>query len=269
MEHDGKWITPEARELVPGDVIRVRLGDIVPADERFLEGEPVEADQSALIGESLPATRKSGEAVSRVRSSARAKSVHWSMPPARERLLRQDGATGAGGAHIQPFPTLGVEDRQLLEHPRSDPSGVDSGRRGRARRPRMLTTFQFALVLTVAAISVAMPRVLSVTMSVGARLLAKKEAIVSQLAAIGVLPGVAVLGDLKNDQPLKGYQVVHFQPFDPVHKRTEAAVKQAGGRTFKMTKGAPQVILELSEAGENGSTKGSNTLSWWRRRESN
>ena len=57
---------------------------------------------------------------------------------------------------------------------------------------------------------------------------------------------LAVLGGLKNDQALKGYQVVHFQPFDPVHKRTEATVKGTDGKEFKVTKGAPQVILELS-----------------------
>ena len=55
--------TPKARELVPGDVIRLRLGDIVPADARLLAGDPVQVDQSALTGESLPATRKPGEAV--------------------------------------------------------------------------------------------------------------------------------------------------------------------------------------------------------------
>jgi H+-transporting ATPase len=63
VKRDGKWINPAARELVPGDVIRLRLGDVVPADARLLEGDPVEVDQSALTGESLPATRKSGEAV--------------------------------------------------------------------------------------------------------------------------------------------------------------------------------------------------------------
>ena len=63
VKRDGKWVTPAARELVPGDVIRLRLGDIVPADARLLEGDPVEVDQSALTGESLPATRKPGEAV--------------------------------------------------------------------------------------------------------------------------------------------------------------------------------------------------------------
>ena len=39
VKRDGKWITPAARELVPGDVIRLRLGDIVPADARLLEGD--------------------------------------------------------------------------------------------------------------------------------------------------------------------------------------------------------------------------------------
>jgi len=57
---------------------------------------------------------------------------------------------------------------------------------------------------------------------------------------------LAVLGGLKDKDSLKGYEVVHFQPFDPVHKRTEAAVKDKDGKTFKVTKGAPQVILALS-----------------------
>src|SRR5208283_4136118 len=63
VKRDGKWINPAARELVPGDIIRLRLVDIVPADARLIEGDSVEVDQSALTGESLPATRKSGEAV--------------------------------------------------------------------------------------------------------------------------------------------------------------------------------------------------------------
>jgi magnesium-transporting ATPase (P-type) len=60
---DGRWTSVPARELVPGDVIRTRLGDIVPADARLLDEEPIEVDQSALTGESLPVTRKKGEAV--------------------------------------------------------------------------------------------------------------------------------------------------------------------------------------------------------------
>ena len=63
VRRDGNWITAAARELVPGDVIRIRLGDIVPADARLLKGDPLEVDQSALTGELLPASRKSGETV--------------------------------------------------------------------------------------------------------------------------------------------------------------------------------------------------------------
>ena len=63
VKRDGAWITAPARELVPGDVIRLRLGDIVPADARLLDGDEIEVDQSALTGESLPATCTTGDAV--------------------------------------------------------------------------------------------------------------------------------------------------------------------------------------------------------------
>jgi H+-transporting ATPase len=71
---DGKWATPKVAELVPGDVIRLLLGDIVPADARLLAGDPVQVDQSALTGESLPAGSRSGLVHSRRRW---AESRHW------------------------------------------------------------------------------------------------------------------------------------------------------------------------------------------------
>ena len=94
VKRDGKWTTPKASDLVPGDVIRLRLGDIVPADARLLAGDPVEVDQSALTGESLPVTRQT-----------RRRGVFGiDHPPGRDRrdgvrhrdehLLRQDRATG-------------------------------------------------------------------------------------------------------------------------------------------------------------------------------
>jgi H+-transporting ATPase len=58
---------------------------------------------------------------------------------------------------------------------------------------------------------------------------------------------LAVLGGIKDKDVMKGYEVTHFQPFDPVHKRTEATIKQKDGKDFKVTKGAPQVIIELSD----------------------
>ncbi len=295
VKRDGKWTAPAAREVVPGDVIRLSLGDIVPADARLLAGAPVEVDQSALTGESLPAERKPGEAVFSG-SIVRRGEI--------EAMVYATGAEtyfGKTAQLVQEAHTVSHFQRAVLKIGdyliilavalvaviitvalfRGDP---------------ILATLQFALVLTVAAIPVAMPTVLSVTMAVGARLLAKKEAIVTRLAAIEELAGVdvlcsdktgtltqnkltlgdpfcvngipadqvilcaalasraedkdtidlAVIGALKNDQALKGYQVLHFQPFDPVHKRTEATVKSADGEQFYVAKGAPQVILEMS-----------------------
>jgi H+-transporting ATPase len=295
VKRDGKWVNPAARELVPGDVIRLRLGDIVPADARLLAGDPVEVDQSALTGESLPATRKPGEAVfsgSIIRRGEIGALVYATGAKTyfgKTAQLVQEAHTVSHfqravlkiGNYLIILAAALVAAIITVALLRGDP---------------ILTTLQFALVLTVAAIPVAMPTVLSVTMAVGARLLAKKEAIVSRLVAIEELAGVdvlcadktgtltqnkltlgdpfgvndvpaeqvildgalasradnndtidlAVLGGLKNDEALKGYRVVHFQPFDPVHKRTEATVEGADGATFKVTKGAPQVILALS-----------------------
>ncbi len=300
VKRDGKWVTPAARELVPGDVIRVRLGDIVPADARLLDGDPVEVDQSALTGESLPATRKSGEAIfsgSIIRQGEIGALVYATgantyfgktaeLVQGAKTVSHFQRAVLKIGNYLIILAVVMVAAIVAVAIFRGDP---------------ILTTLQFALVLTVAAIPVAMPTVLSVTMAVGARLLAKKKAIVTRLVAIEELAGVdvlcadktgtltqnkltlgdpfgvndvpaeqvilaaalasradnndtidlAVLGGLKNDQALKPYQLGHFQPFDPVHKRTEADVKGPDGKAFKVTKGAPQVILALSaNAGE-------------------
>ena len=199
VKRDGKWMNPPARELVPGDVIRMRLGDIVPADARLLDGDPVEVDQSALTGESLPAERKSGEAVfsgSIIRQGEIGALVYATGTNTyfgKTASLVQEAHTVSHfqkavlkiGNYLIILAAALVAVIVTVALVRGDPMLHAMA----GRDPVLL----FALVLTVAAIPVAMPTVLSVTMAVGARLLARKKAIVSKLVAIEELAGVDVL----------------------------------------------------------------------------
>ena len=295
VKRDSKWVNPKASELVPGDVIRLRLGDIVPADARLLDGDSIQVDQSALTGESLPVTAKSGGAV-------------YSGSIIRQGEI--DAMVYATGTNTYFGKTAQlVEQAHTVSHFQKAVMKIGDYLIILAvalvavilvvalfRGDKVLTTLEFCLVLLVAAIPVAMPTVLSVTMAVGARLLAKKEAIVTKLSAIEELAGVdvlcsdktgtltqnkltlgdpfcvdgisptdvvlwaalasraedkdtidlAVLGGVKDDKELKSFKVLHFMPFDPVHKRTEATVKGADGKQFFVAKGAPQVILKMA-----------------------
>ena len=58
---DGNWIEVVRREVVPGDIIRLSAGDLVPADARLIEERDLHANQAALTGESLPAEKEAGE----------------------------------------------------------------------------------------------------------------------------------------------------------------------------------------------------------------
>ena len=58
---NGSWQQIDARTLVPGDIVRLYLGDVVPADCTLIAGDYISIDQSALTGESLPVSKKSGE----------------------------------------------------------------------------------------------------------------------------------------------------------------------------------------------------------------
>ncbi len=297
---DGKWSEIPARELVPGDVVRVRLGDIVPADIKLFDGEYLNIDESSLTGESLPVEKQ-------------AEDVAFSGSVIRQGEM--NGLVVATGMNTFFGKTAKlVEEAKTISH--FQKAVIKIGNylivlaafmiaiiflASMFRHESFLDTLQFALVLTIAAIPVALPAVLSVTMAVGASVLAKKKAIVSKLVAIEEMAGMdilcsdktgtitkneltlaevkpaegftgddvllfaalasreedqdpidsAIIGKAKSvksiSEKLGSYKIKEFKPFDPVIKRTEATIEDREGKTFKISKGAPQVLLSLIE----------------------
>lgn len=298
-KRDGEWASIAARELVPGDIIRLRIGDIIPADAKLLEGDPVQVDQSALTGESLPVEHKSGDAVfsgSILKQGEIDAIVYATGKDTYYGKTAELVKSAQTRSHLQ-RAIIKIADYLLII---AAVLAVLIIGVAISRHDPLLQVLQFVLVLSIAAVPVAMPAVLSVTMALGAKILAAKQAIVTKLAAVEEVAGIdvlcsdktgtltkaelmpgepftvnnvkpeeviftaalasraededpidlAVLSGVKDTKSLKSYQIVHFQPFDPVHKRTEAEVKGPDGKTFKVTKGALQVILALDPSSQ-------------------
>ncbi len=189
---DGAWAEIDAAGLVPGDVVRIRLGDIIPADVVLLDGEYLRVDQSALTGESLPADKHPGDA-----AYSGSVAVQGSMTAV---------VTATGQATYFGKTTKLVATAQPVSHFQKAVLTIGDYLIWLSlaliavlvivelfRGAKVLTLLQFALILTVAAIPVAMPAVLSVTMAVGAVALSKMKAIVTRLESIEEMAGMDVL----------------------------------------------------------------------------
>jgi H+-transporting ATPase len=190
---DGAFDTISARELVPGDIVKLRIGNVVPADVQLIEGEYLSVDQSALTGESLPVNKKpaevayantivkQGEMLAVVVNTAANTNFHTVVALVAKASLEER-------SHFQKM-VIRIGDFLIVL---TVALVVLIIMVALFRHEPLLEIARFALVLTVAAIPVALPAVLSVTMAVGAMNLARRQAIVSRLTAIEELAGVDV-----------------------------------------------------------------------------
>jgi len=210
---DGEYRTIPARELVPGDIVKLRIGDLVPADVQLIDGDYLAIDQSALTGESLPVTRRRGE-------------VAYANTVVKQGEMR--AVVVNTGAHTRFHSVVALVARASLEersHFQKMVIGIGNFlilvtialvalilMVALFRHEDFLEILRFAMVLTVAAIPVALPAVLSVTMAVGALNLARRQAIVSKLTAIEELAGVDIFCSDKTGTLTKN----RMQVADPV-----------------------------------------------------
>uniref|UniRef100_A0A0E0JCT9 Plasma membrane ATPase n=1 Tax=Oryza nivara TaxID=4536 RepID=A0A0E0JCT9_ORYNI len=190
---DGRWTEEEAAILVPGDIVSIKLGDIIPADARLLEGDPLKIDQSALTGESLPVTKGPGDGVysgstvkqGEIKAIVIATGVHTFFGKAAHLV---DSTNQVG--HFQKVLTaignfcicsiaVGMFVEIIVMYPiqhRAYRPGIDN-----------------LLVLLIGGIPIAMPTVLSVTMAIGSHRLSQQGAITKRMTAIEEMAGMDVL----------------------------------------------------------------------------
>ncbi|XXG43028.1 hypothetical protein AAC387_Pa01g3158 [Persea americana] len=297
---DGRWSEEDASVLVPGDIISIKLGDIIPADARLLEGDPLKIDQSALTGESLPVTKSPGDGVysgstckqGEIEAVVIATGVHTFFGKAAHLV---DTTTHVG--HFQQvltsignFCICSIAIGMVIEiiviygvHGRSYRVGIDN-----------------LLVLLIGGIPIAMPTVLSVTMAIGSHRLSQQGAITKRMTAIEEMAGMDVLcsdktgtltlnkltvdknmievfaqdvdkdtvvlmaaraSRLENQDAIDtaivsmlsdpkearaGIREVHFLPFNPTDKRTALTYLDGAGKMHRVSKGAPEQILNLA-----------------------
>ncbi|MEM7075295.1 MAG: plasma-membrane proton-efflux P-type ATPase [Pseudomonadota bacterium] len=303
---DGAFSQVDAATLVPGDIVRIKLGDVVPADVRFIKGAYISIDQAALTGESLPVSKSAGDVGYSGSIAKKGEMTALVIATGSDtffgRTARLVAGAGSAASHSQKAVThigdfliiLSLALAFVLVGTELYRSSAADESLHWSEAADILRT---VLALLVASIPVAMPTVMTVTNALGAMNLSKKKAIVSRLEAIEELAGVdvlcsdktgtltknqlslgdpvlfaaqdadelvlagalashfdgddpidaAVLAGLPKPDVLTSCKQVEFVPFDPVSKRTEAEIEDAAGHRTRYTKGAPQVVLDMSD----------------------
>jgi len=189
---EGKWSEVPSKELVPGDIVRIRLGDIVPADIKLMKGDYLLADESALTGESLPVEKHISDLAYAGAIVRQGEMDAYVVATGIMSFFGKTARLVAEAKTISHFQKAVIRiGNYLIILAGIMVSAVVIAALFRHADP--LAILQFALVLVVASIPVALPAVLTVTLAIGAIALAKKEAIVSKLVSIEEMAGVDVL----------------------------------------------------------------------------
>ena len=192
---DSLWQKIPARELVPGDVVHLRMGDLVPADVRLLDGE-ILLDQSALTGESLPveaaadATAYAGAIVKRGEASGEVTSTGSNTYFGKTAELVRNARTAS---HLGKLIFTIVRYLIVLDLALVAALLVYTMLSGMA----MTEVIPFALILLVASVPIALPATFTLATALGALELARSGVLVTRLSAIEEAAAMDVLASDK------------------------------------------------------------------------
>jgi magnesium-transporting ATPase (P-type) len=206
---DGRDREIDSRELVPGDVVLLESGVRIPADLRLVAANALQVDESLLTGESVPVTkhvepvRAAAQLADRscmaytgaTVTSGRGRGVVVATGSATEaRGDRRPDAVGGGDGH----PAATADGRLRQGHRGRGGRGSAGGVRER-RRPRepIEDMFLVAVALAVSAVPEGLPVAVTITLAVGVRRMARRNAIIRRLPAVETLGSTTVIGSDK------------------------------------------------------------------------
>jgi Mg2+-importing ATPase len=210
VERDGTWCEVSRAEVVPGDLVRLTAGDLVPADARLVEARDLHVQQAALTGESLPAEKEV------VTGAAVPSEHHAAADPSRPDLVFLGTSIVAGYGVAEVTATGGrTAFGEIAARLADVPPETDFSRGLRqlsrllgetvvflvlflvlvsvVRRHEPLQSLLFALALAVGIVPEFMPMITTLTLSSGAVRMARQRVIVKHLAAIQNFGGIDVL----------------------------------------------------------------------------
>ncbi|CAF1340433.1 unnamed protein product [Didymodactylos carnosus] len=228
VKRDGKWKTIDAADLVPGDIIGIKLGDVIPADGRLITSQgSVSIDQAAITGESLPVTKEVQDEIfsgsTCKQGEAEALVIGTGLNTFFGRAAKLVGGAHNEIGHLQTvlkkignFCICSIAIFVVTEIFVMYPGFRYNYRRGISN----------ILVLLIGGIPIAMPTVLSITLAIGAKELSKHKAIVTHVTAIEELAAVTILcsdktgtltlNKLEIDKPTIKQYAVDISPDDVI-----------------------------------------------------
>jgi len=182
---DGEWLTRDASELVPGDLIEIKLGDVIPADSILLPGMTVQCDQSALTGESLPTTVYPGNKLMMGSAVKRGESKAVVVQTGAATFLGKAAALLSGVEHQGRFQKILYQITLSLLIICLVFSAIIFGKLQLAHPENWIRNISVVVVILVASIPIAIEVVCTSTLAVGSRRLSEKKIIVARLSASG------------------------------------------------------------------------------------